>query len=161
MTTRRPDKHNHSKTLVGWLPPIRSSQQPWLYVQGDNLVVLVIADLYRSIVLVESTTQARLAANYNTPLAKLSVDELALFREAIVFRDGIGMVGFRYAGLVEALSPQEIWNVFAYFGLTVKMVYGYEHQGVRIANDIPGYECICDPSVCAVAPDYICLNSCA
>src|SRR5688572_30645277 len=60
-----------------------------------------------------------IAATRTTPLSKLSTDELAMFKEKIVVREGVGVVGLYLGVLREKLSYDEFATVMTLFGLDI------------------------------------------
>lgn len=115
----------------------------------------------------------------NTPLSKLSTKILEDFKSHIVFRDGVGVVGFKFGTLRQALSYDDFAMTLSIFGLDVKQGYwGFSKDPVIVSKlsltktdgyvgsflpvaDHPGYLCSLTLShTCAKAEDHICLSGC-
>ncbi len=121
----------------------------------------------------------RILADYNTPLNKLSDVALENFKNEMVFRDDVGVVGFNYSILAEQLNENEFAEVLALFGLDAKKgFWGFskdkeivqklsasgdpndnEDNGPEEPTDYKGYKCT-SPHNCEEMSRYICLTGC-
>jgi len=116
--------------------------------------------------------------NQNTPLAKMSPEALERFKQDIVFREKVGIVGFNYQVLKSSLSEDDFNEVMALFGLDTKLgFWGFSvdkevtkkmsiDRNLRanssqslLFEDYGGYQCI-SPHNCSKMSNYICLTGC-
>jgi len=118
---------------------------------------------------------------HNTPLDKLSNEQLTDFRNSLVVREGVGVVSLHYGVLKEALSYDDFAVVLSLFGLDVKQgFWGLSNdpaiqaklspQGPKISSndsveasaigkDYEGYLCSLQKT-CTKSKDYICMSGC-
>lgn len=113
---------------------------------------------------------------YETPLLKLSQEELNDFRNNITDRKREGIVGFKFGDLKKKLSYDEFAEVMAMFGIDVKDGYWGFSKNPKIIeklnsskkirgtttqafSDHENYKCE-SPHNCYATPDYICLSNC-
>jgi len=78
----------------------------------------VKANLIRTVEEFEAIVAAR-----NTPLARLSKEQIGSFRSSITFRKGVGVVSFNYGEIRSQLSYEEFAEVMKIFGLDIKQGY--------------------------------------
>jgi len=106
-----------------------------------------------------------LVADRLTPLSKLPAGVVADFRNHIVFRDGVGVVGFKYGEIEEMLSTSELHEVMALFGLDTQNGFwgisgGSPAGRTNFAEqDYPGYYCF-RVGTCMYDNKSICLSAC-
>lgn len=120
----------------------------------------------------------------NTPLSKLSTQQLNEFKSEIVYRDGLGVVGFKYEILQSNLSEEDFNTVMNYFGIDSKNgFWGFSKNKDIVAKlslrassngdddndndtsnpetgtDYKEYKCVSAHN-CEMNDKYICLSGC-
>jgi hypothetical protein len=119
-----------------------------------------------------------LLATGHSPLAKLHTSVQQAFRNDIVFRSGVGVVGLKYESIQPLLSEDEFAEVLASFGLDAKQGYWGFSKNPKIIKQLSGstattnsvddqfesvtgegYRCA-EHNTCEAAPGFICVAGC-
>lgn len=155
------------KNAVNFTPAKTNNELELLRANRENNVIRTLADF------------DALVSSKQSPLSKLPSEVISDFRNNLVVREDVGIVGLKYATIHSLLSEDEFAGVMAWFGLDTKNgFWGFSKnkdvirkmnpaRTMQISKDGEGlertdykeYKCV-SPHNCEINNRFICLSGC-